>query len=36
MMSLGPDELTTSNLDTIEHIEIKGTIRCNLFTRNHT
>jgi hypothetical protein len=25
LMNLGPDELTTSKQDTIEHIEIKGT-----------
>jgi hypothetical protein len=36
MMNLDPDKLTTSKQDTIEHIEIKGTIRCNLNTMNHT
>jgi hypothetical protein len=35
-MNLGPDKLTTSKQDTVEHIEINRTIRCNLFTRNHT
>jgi hypothetical protein len=29
MMNLGPDKLTTSKQDTIDHIEIKGTIKCN-------
>jgi hypothetical protein len=36
IMNLGPDKLTTSKQDTIEHIEIKGTTRCNPCTRNHT
>jgi hypothetical protein len=35
-MNLGPDKLTTSKQDTIEHIEIKGTTRSKLNTRNHT
>jgi hypothetical protein len=35
-MNLESDKLTTSKQDTIEHIEIRGTTRCNLFTRNHT
>jgi hypothetical protein len=35
-MNLGPDKLTTSKQDTIEHIEINRATRCNLFTRNHT
>jgi hypothetical protein len=35
-MNVGPDKLTTSKQDTIEYIEIKGTTRCNLNTRNHT
>jgi hypothetical protein len=35
-MNLGPDELTTSKQDTIEHIEISRATRCNPFTRNHT
>jgi hypothetical protein len=36
MMNLGPDKLTTSEQDTIEHTEIRGTTRYNLNTRNHT
>jgi hypothetical protein len=36
MMNLGPDELTTSKQDTIEHVEISRETKCNLFTRNHT
>jgi hypothetical protein len=36
MMNLGPDKLMTSKQSTIEHIEIWGTTRGNLFTRNHT
>jgi hypothetical protein len=36
MMNLGPDKLNTSKQDTIKHIEIKGTTRCNPNTRNHT
>jgi hypothetical protein len=36
MMNLEPDKLTTSKKGTIDHIEIRGTIRVNLFTRNHT
>jgi hypothetical protein len=36
MMNLGPDKLTTSKQDTIEHTKIKGTTRCNTNTRNHT
>jgi hypothetical protein len=35
-MNLGPDKLTTSKQDTIEHIEIDRATRCNLFTKNHT
>jgi hypothetical protein len=35
-MNLEPDKLTTSKQDTIEHIEIRGTTRCNIFTRNDT
>jgi hypothetical protein len=35
-MNLGPDKITTSEQDTIEHIEIDRATRCNLFTRNHT
>jgi hypothetical protein len=35
-INLGPDKLTTSKQDIIEHIEISGTTRCNIFTRNHT
>jgi hypothetical protein len=35
-MNLGADKLTTSKQDTTEHIEIRGSTRCNLFTRNHT
>jgi hypothetical protein len=33
MMNLKPDELTTSNPDTIEHAEISRATRYNLFTR---
>jgi hypothetical protein len=36
MMNLGPDKLTTSKQDTIEHIEIDRATRCYLVTRNHT
>jgi hypothetical protein len=36
MMNLGPDKLTTSEQDTIEYTEIRGTTRYNLNTRNHT
>jgi hypothetical protein len=36
MMNLEPDKLTTSKQSTIEHIEIRGTTRGNIFTRNHT
>jgi hypothetical protein len=36
MMNLGPDELITSEQDTIEHVEISRATRFNLFTRNHT
>jgi hypothetical protein len=36
MINLYPDKLMISKQDTIEHIEIRGTTRCNLFTRNHT
>jgi hypothetical protein len=36
MMNLGPNKLTTSKQDTIEHIEINRATRCNLFTKNHT
>jgi hypothetical protein len=32
MINLGPDKLTTSKEDTIEHIEISRVTRCNLFT----
>jgi hypothetical protein len=35
-MNQEPDKLTTSKQDTIEHIEISETTRCNIFTRNHT
>jgi hypothetical protein len=35
-MILGPDKLTTCNLNTIELREIKGTSRSNLNSRNHT
>jgi hypothetical protein len=35
-MNLSPDKLTTSKQDTIEHIEIDGTTRCNPNNRNHT
>jgi hypothetical protein len=35
-MNLELDKLMTNKQDTIEHIEISGTTRCNLFTRNHT
>jgi hypothetical protein len=35
-MNLGLDKLTTSKQDTIEHIEISRTTRCNIFTKNHT
>jgi hypothetical protein len=35
-MNLRPDKLTTSKHYTIEHIEMKGMTRCNLFARNHT
>jgi hypothetical protein len=36
MMSLGPDNLTTCKLNTIELREIKGTTISNLNTGNHT
>jgi hypothetical protein len=32
MMNLGPDELTTSKQDTIEHVEINRATNFNLFT----
>jgi hypothetical protein len=32
MMNLGPDKLTTSKQDNIEHIEISRSTRCILFT----
>jgi hypothetical protein len=35
-MNLGPNKLTTSKKDTIDHIEINRATRCNLLTRNHT
>jgi hypothetical protein len=35
-MNVGPDKLTTSKQDTIEHIEKRGTTRNKLNTRNHT
>jgi hypothetical protein len=35
-MNLGPDKITTSKQDTIEHVKIDRATRCNLFTRNHT
>jgi hypothetical protein len=35
-MNLGPDKLTTSKQDTIEHTEVKGTARSNQNSRNHT
>jgi hypothetical protein len=35
-MNLGPDQLTTSKKDTIEHIEIRGITRNKLNTRNNT
>jgi hypothetical protein len=35
-INLGPDKLTTSKKDTIEHIEVNRATRCNIFTRNHT
>jgi hypothetical protein len=35
-INLGPDKFTTIKQDTIEHIEIRGTTRCNINTRNHT
>jgi hypothetical protein len=36
MMNLGPDILTTSKQNTIEHIEIDRATTCNLFIRNHS
>jgi hypothetical protein len=35
-MNLGSDKITTRKLNTIELRQIKGTIRSNLNTRNHT
>jgi hypothetical protein len=35
-MDLGPDKLMTQKINAIELREIKGTIRSNLNTRNHT
>jgi hypothetical protein len=34
-MNLGPDELTISKQDTIEHVEVRRAINFNLFTWNH-
>jgi hypothetical protein len=35
-LNLDPDKLMTCKLNIIELKEIKGTIRSNLNTRNHT
>jgi hypothetical protein len=35
-MNLGLNKLMTSKQYTLEHMKIRGTTRCNLFTRNYT